>query len=306
MHIIKNDEKGIFALSASEIKKEMISRIGSKLSIKIIEELKDRELYPKQIANLLNEHEQKIYYHIKNLEKAGIIKPTKTEAIKGSVARYYKLSSPAFFFRFSEFHLAPKILKKKECSDFLSPFIDQGQLNSLIITGSPDPHGPDKARSRDGYYGIDLGLFLGTFLTNISKLNVKLDTEVRENDLKQNLILIGGPVVNKITEKVNSSLPVRFDKANRWSVWSKLSKNYYPEDEIGIIVKAKNPFNPMKSILVIAGKRYLGTKAALIGMIMHFKEVSDGNIHNNKIKARIVEGLDMDSDGEIDSVEFRE
>ncbi len=306
MHIIKNDEKGMFALPVSEIKKEFLSRIGSPLSLRIIEVLKDKELYPKQIAGVLNEHEQKIYYHIKNLEKAGIIRITKTEAIKGSVARYYKLSNPAFFFRFSDFHLSPKLLKQKECSDFLNPFIEDGELNALIITGSPDPHGPDKARSRDGYYGIDLGLFLGTFLTTVSRLNVKLDTEVRDNDLRQNLILIGGPIVNKITEKINPSLPIRFDKANRWNVWSNLSKNYYPEDEIGIIVKEKNPFNTSKSVLLIAGKRYSGTKAAMIGIIKHFREISDGNIHNNRIKARIVEGLDMDSDGEIDSVEFRE
>src|SRR3989344_2403073 len=37
-------------------------------------------------------------------------------------------------------------------SEFLEPFISNGQLDSLIIVGSPDPHGPDKARSRDGYY----------------------------------------------------------------------------------------------------------------------------------------------------------
>lgn len=306
MHIIKTDDKGFQALPVSEINKKFLKNIGSELAIKIMQEIKKKELYPKQIANLLGEHEQKIYYHIKNLERAGLIIPTKTERVKGSFAKYYKLVNPAFFFKFEDFRFAPRLLKNKEFPKFLEPFITNGQLDSLIITGSPDPHGPDKARSRDGYYGIDLGLFLGTFLVTIPHLNVKLDTEIQEGDLRKNLILIGGPVVNKITEKINSYLPVNFDKVNRWSVYSTLSKNSYPQDEVGIIVKSKNPFNPSKSILLIAGKRYSGTKAALIGIINHFKEITDGNIHNNNIKARIVEGMDLDSDGQIDAIEFRE
>jgi hypothetical protein len=56
------------------------------------------------------------------------------------------------------------------------------------VVGSPDPHGPERARSRDGYYGIDLGLFLGTFLYYVSDFSVKLDTEVTGDDLKKNFL----------------------------------------------------------------------------------------------------------------------
>ena len=73
--------------------------------------------------------------------------------------------------------------------------------------------------------------------------NVKLDTEVRDKDLRENLILIGGPIVNKIVGEVNAKLPVRFDKDKNWAVYSTTSKKAYPSDEIGMIVKAKNPFN---------------------------------------------------------------
>ena len=71
-------------------------------------------------------------------------------------------------------------------------------------------------------------------------------------------------------------------------------------------MKAKNPFNPEKSILVVAGKRYMGTRAATIAFLKNFKEISRGNVHNRAIKARVVEGIDLDSDGIIDDIEFRE
>ncbi|TAL57427.1 MAG: S-layer protein [Nanoarchaeota archaeon] len=177
----------------------------------------------------------------------------------------------------------------------------------MIIIGSPDPHGPEKARSRDGYYGIDLALFLGAFLQTAPKPNVKLDTEVKEQDLKENnLIIIGGPIVNHVTELVNAKLPVRFDKETHFAVKSTISGKVYPNDEIGMIVKAKNPFNPEKSILVVAGKRYPGTRAAILAFTTKFQELSIGNIHQKQTLAKVVEGIDYDSDGIVDDVEIRE
>ncbi len=137
-------------------------------------------------------------------------------------------------------------------------------------------------------------------------MNVKLDTEVRSNDLKQNLILIGGPVVNKITEKVNDKLPIHFDKKFKRNIHSSLTKQVYLADNCGMIVKVKNPFDHEKSILIVAGKRYSGTQAAVIGFLTKFDEIVRGNRKNKKILAKVVEGFDSDSDGVIDAVEFLE
>ncbi len=73
-----------------------------------------------------------------------------------------------------------------------------------------------------------------------------------------------------------------------------------------MIVKAVNPFNKDKRILVIAGKRFSGTRAAIIAFLKHFNEIVTGNKFNNNINARVVEGLDIDSDGIVDEVEFLE
>ena len=302
MFIINKQKNEVYSLPAKEIKPEDAGTVSSELAARILHLLAKEPMYPIDIAKSLKMHEQKIYYHIRNLEKAGIIKIVKKETKQGATANFYGLSEPAFIIRFKDFEATSKIEMKNE-SEFLEPFIKDGQLDCLIIVGSPDPHGPDKARSRDGYYGMDLALFLGTFLNYVPKFNVKLDTEVREEDLQYNLILIGGPVVNKVTDKVNSKLPIRFEDGN---IKSTISNETYPQDECGIIVKAKSPFNKDKYILVVAGKRFSGTRAAIIAFLKGFRKITGGNIHNSGIHAKVVEGIDLDSDGIIDDIEFRE
>lgn len=307
MFVIEKKKNLMYSLPTKEIKVNNLRHIGSELSQKILELLAKQPQYPIELAKKLKVHEQKIYYHIKNLKEAGIINIVKKENKKGVIANYYALAQPSITVCFKEFQSTQKISNLSEQHrKFLEPFIKEGQLDCLIIVGSPDPHGPDKARSRDGYYGIDFALFLGTFLNYVPHFNVKLDTEVRTEDLQKNLIIIGGPIVNKITAQVNLKLPVYFDKKNHWTITSSLTGNTYPSAESGLIVKTKNPFNKEKKILVIAGKRYSGTRAAIIAFLEGFKKITAGNIHNKDIPAKVVEGIDLDSDGIIDSIEFRE
>jgi len=299
--------KGVMSLPAKEISPEDAGKFSSGLAIKILKLLASRPMYPIEVAKELKVHEQKVYYHIRNLEKCGAIKVVKQEGRQGAVAKFYSADKPAFVMRFKELEETNKLLANQGAeTDFLEPFIKDGKLDALIVVGSPDPHGPEKARSRDGYYGMDLALFLGTFLNYVPNFYVKLDTEVQESDLKNNLILIGGPVVNKITAMVNSKLPVRFDKESHWGIKSTVSGNIYPNDESGLVVKAKNPFDAERHILLVAGKRYMGTRAAIIAFLKGFKEISAGNIHSRSVKAKVVEGIDLDSDGIIDDIEFRE
>ena len=303
MFIIDKQKNEVYSLPAKEISAEHAKSVGSGLANKILLLLAKEAMYPIDIAKALKMHEQKIYYHIRNLEKAGIIKVVKKETKQGATANFYALTEPAFVIKFKDFETTSKIAQIKNESEFLEPFIKDGQLDALIIVGSPDPHGLDKARSRDGYYGIDLALFLGTFLNYVPMFNVKLDTEVRETDLENNLILIGGPITNKITERVNPKLPIRFENGN---IKSTISNETYPQDECGLTVKTKSPFNKDKYVLVVAGKRFSGTRAAIIAFLKGFKKITQGNIHNPSIKAKVVEGIDLDSDGIIDDVEFRE
>lgn len=282
------EEKGgrLYSLQSKEID------FGySKLAVKILHLLAKKPSYPKEIALQLKEHEQKIYYHVRKLERLGLVKIVRKEERGGSVAKFYSLAKPSFCMRFSELQPSSRITKT---NPWLEPFVVDGKLNAKIIVGSPDPHGPEKARSRDAYYAIDLGLFLGTFITE-SKPVVCLDTELA--NMKNNLIIIGGPVVNRVTNIINKSLPVRFD--DKKYIFSSLSKKTYRSDDCGIIVKAKNPFDADKKILVIAGRRYSGTRAAILSLIESFDGICKKNY-------AVVEGVDSDYDGIIDGVRMLE
>jgi DNA-binding transcriptional ArsR family regulator len=307
MFIVEKTKGKLASLPAREIDSFEAKHLSSPLAKKILLELAKKPAYAMEIAKKLKIHEQKVYYHIRKLEKARIIEVARTGVVEGAQANYYKLVQPAFVIRFKDFQETQRIAGMEEQpSSFLEPFIEDGQLNCQIIVGSPDPHGPEKARSRDGYYAVDLALFLGTFLNFMPDLNVKLDTEARTEDLQKNLILVGGPIINTVTAKINSRLPVRFDSKSNWDVVSRVSGKTYPTDETGIIVKIKNPFNPKKQILLIAGKRYAGTKAVMIAFIKHFNKIVSGNMHNPKIPAKVVEGVDLDADGIVDDAEILE
>lgn len=307
MLVVEKSKGKISSLPAKELAPAQVRHISSPLAAKILAELAKKPTYAMDIAKKLKVNEQKVYYHIRKLEKARIIEVSRTGTVQGAQANFYSLVQPAFVARFKEFQETRRVPGMEiQPASFLEPFIEDGQLKATIIVGSPDPHGPEKARSRDGYYAVDLALFLGTFLNYLPELNVKLDTEARTEDLQKNLILVGGPVINTVTAKINNRLPVKFDRENNWNIVSRVSGKTYHTDETGIIVRIKNPFNPKKYILLIAGKRHAGTKAVMIAFIKRFNEITKGNKLNRKVHARVVEGVDLDSDGIVDNAEVLE
>jgi len=140
---------------------------------------------------------------------------------------------------------------------------------------------------------------------------MKYDTELRDDDLKNNLIVIGGPGVNYVTKRINKKLPIRFEnvkyKGNYYvSFYSDVSKKRYSDEKYGIIVKIRNPFDKTKQILLVAGIRFWGTKAAVLAFLQKFNEICSGNSYDKRIYAKVVNSLDLDNDGVIDSVEFVE
>ena len=287
MLVIKEENGSLYSVSCNEVQKFP----SSSLAMKILWVLTKKSTYPKDIAVQLKENEQKIYYHIRRLQKTGIIKIIKREDRGGAVAKIYALNAASFVIRFREFEKTNHIIRQNK---FFSSFVNNGKLDAKIVVGSPDPHGPEKARSRDAYYAVDLGLFIGTFLTN-AKASVCLDTDIA--DMKDNMIVVGGPIVNRITKAVNEKMPIRFD--NKKNIYSSLSKKTYKSDDCGMIVKMKNPFDEEKQIMVIAGKRYSGTRAAILGFLKKFDEIEKRN-------CQVVEGLDNDGDGVVDDVRMLE
>lgn len=304
MKIIKDSKGKSSFIETREVSFDDLSILKNDLSQQILSKLSYKSMYPKQLAKELKLHEQNVYYYIRKLERSNLIEVEKEENINGTVAKFYKLTSDSFFIKVKDFKEGGKVVEKD--SSYLSPFIKKGEMNSLIIVGSPDPHGPHKARSRDGYFGMDLALFLGTFLTYLPESRVRLDTEVSERELKENnLIVIGGPIVNKIASEINREMPIYYDEEKK-GIFSTITNRTYQSEEVGMIVKSKSKYNKDKEILLLTGLRNQGTKACMLAFLKNFSELKKGNNTNREIHARVIEGIDYDSDGQVDDVEFLE
>jgi DNA-binding transcriptional ArsR family regulator len=284
---------------------KLFACLSNDLVLKIISLLSKKPSCAMDIARKLKEHEQKIYYHLRNLEEVGLIKLEKTEERVGAIAKIYSVKYPVVSFKLFEGGEIINSKTKVREIKFFNSFIKDGRLNATIIVGSPDPHGKYGAQASDGCCAIDLALFLGSLIKDVSA-NYKLDTEIKEDDLKENLILVGGPKANMIVERINKSLPIYFDFHREWNIVSPFSKQVYFEDEIGIIERIKNPFNEDKEIIVLSGKRFKGTRAAIIGLMNYLEEVEKGNNFDQNVIAKVVLGVDRDSDGRVDDVKFLE
>jgi DNA-binding transcriptional ArsR family regulator len=296
---------------------ERLKTVLSKLSWKILQLLSEREMYPLEIAKKLKIHEQKVYYHIKKLARAGVVKVVREEGKKGAIAKYYKASFPAlgvelpFGYRKIKNIAAPSLDEKMK--RFLSPLLkEDGTFDGKIVVGSPDPHGPFKARARDGHYASYLTLFLGQFTDLPEDFPIKLDVDVKaEKDENNNLILVGGPGTNFLTQEVNEYLPIRFNMMPSehgfllGGLVSEKTRNVYTADTIGVIARITNPWNKEKKIIVLAGNKAVGTKACVLALAKFWKETLM-NFEGQEEFATVIQGFDLDGDGKVDSIEVLE
>lgn len=278
----------------------------------ILKALSEKPSYPCEIAKKLKIGEQIAYYYIRQMEKSGIIKIHSKSERKGALAKYYVPTASAFAIElpFGDEELAEFPMKResKKLAGFMYPFVASGKLDACVVVGSPDPHGLHQVRARDGHYGIDLAILLGQLSAMPDEFVTRLDIDIRaENRYNNNLIIVGGILTNVITAEVNKYLPVRFDTETfpfRKIVSEQTGKSY-TEDNCGFIAKIPSPFDKEKHIMVIAGNRYGGTKAAVLGLTRHYETVLEkyGGEDN---WGCVVQGLDVDGDGKIDSVKVLE
>ena len=310
-YLIEQKGSKTFSLPAKIAEPNEVSAAFSPLAWKILKTLANKPTYPKDLSRILKVHEQKVYYHIRNLEKQKLIEKVGTETKQGALAKIYAVRESALALLLKPLQPSTKITEARPGQQkFLEPFIAAGRLNALIVVGSPEPHGETGARAKDGPEAATLAAFLGTFLSVPPEEPVMIDTQLTDRDLKNNLILIGGPGVNSITAKINNRLPLRFQasKGQRGyflSIYSSASDKTYKEEE-GMILKIKNPFDRTKEILIISGKRRAGTKAAVLAFLRKFDQICAPNKYDKSLFGHIIEGLDTNSDGVMDDVAIRE
>jgi len=234
-----------------------------------------------------------------------LLEVVEEKKIRGVIAKKYKPKSMNFCLSLSNNFRDYKTKSKnmQPVHEFFKEFVNEGIFDARIVVGSPDPHGSYKARARDGHYAIDLALYLGN-LCHISKdFSVSLDVDIKLKETKQNIIVVGGPVTNLLMGEMNAHLPVKFIEEKHWAIKGK--KDTYSDDNMGVIAKVPHPHVDGKWIIVIAGIRFSGTKAAVIGLTRLTKLVLTRYTGQKEFCA-VIQGFDLDGDGKIDSVELLE
>ena len=294
-----------------------LKMILNKLTWKILVMLSEKEMYPLQVAKTLGVHEQKIYYHIRKLAKAGAITVVKEEEKKGATAKYYKAASEAFGIELPRQYRTIKKISlvgmEDQIRSFFKEFIgDDGTFEAKIVVGSPTPHGPFKTSARDGHYASHLAFFLGQFVKMPQEFAIKLDVDVKaEKEEKNNLILVGGPGTNLLAQEINDYLPVGFKMQPSeegfllGGMVSKQTSRVYTADSVGVLAKIVNPWDDSRKVIVLAGNKAVGTKACVLALTNFWKRTLKG-YKGEEPFARVVQGFDLDGDGKVDSVEVIE
>lgn len=274
---------------------------------RIIGSLVDGPDYPSHIARELKVYHQTVYYHIRKLEKAGLVKKVGRKVVRGGAADLYALATDGYAVEFDvqgeSFEGLATASRSRAFAKFLREFISGGELDGWLVVGSPEPHGPNRTQGRDGHYAIQLGFALGQFVKLPTRFPVKLDVDLKNEKLEQsNLLIIGGPRTNLVASELNPFLPVRFSEESFWgSIVDEAGKHYLAESE-ALVIKVRNPWNRERVCVLAAGLSGAATKAAVIGMTNLAEQVFEG--YEDGDFAAVLRGADLDGDGKVDSVEI--
>jgi len=280
------------------------------LGHKILRLLAKGPNYPSSIARELRLYHQAVYYHMKSLEKAGLVQRVSQKTVRGGKAQLYALASDGYAIEFDvkgeEFAPPAGLSRSARLGRFLKEFVsEEGQLDGWIVVGSPEAHGPNRTQGRDGHYAIQLGFALGQFVGLPRTFPVKLDVDLKTEKLQgSNLLVVGGPRTNVISAELNHYMPVRFSEESFFgSIVDATGRKYLSEFD-SVLTKIRNPWEPSKVCVIAAGLSGAATKAAIIGLTNMAEQVLAGYSEQGGDFAVVLHGLDMDGDGKVDSVEI--
>ncbi|MFB6147388.1 MAG: hypothetical protein ABEJ66_00740, partial [Candidatus Nanohaloarchaea archaeon] len=115
------------------------------------------------------------------------------EKKSGGVATFYAPSSDGYILDLGSGGRKTMLPPGDEgARSFLSPMVESVTINANIVVGSPDEHGEDQVRARDGHLAGEIGAKLGNYGRCENRLTC-LDTEiVSSGELERNMILVGG------------------------------------------------------------------------------------------------------------------
>lgn len=277
-----------------------LQALNEEVRLEILKKLDEKPSYPAEIAESLDIPKQKAYYHFNILEKQGMVEKHHQEERSGGIATFYMPSSKRYIIELSDDGEDEDNSFDDSFIEFIKPMIDSGKLQGSIVVGSPDEHGPDQVRARDGHLACEVGLKIGAYVEK-TDFSVALDTEIFNSEsFDQNLLMVGGVLTNTVTRKFNSEFPVGFEGESFPYRALETSENRYTNAKIGVIAKTRNPLSEENRLYLVAGIQGDGTEAAVLA----FKDLE--NIIEEGDRYVIIRGKDMNGDGRIDDYEVME
>lgn len=112
---------------------EQIKAYSDPYRLKIVTFLRNHkeEATVKQIADHLGEVPAKIHYHIKKLEKAGIVELIRTQEVKGIIAKYYFLTGNTFEIVGDDINDEAKQVYKSQVLNIVNEYYDKSKEISM-------------------------------------------------------------------------------------------------------------------------------------------------------------------------------
>lgn len=112
---------------------EQIKAYSDPYRLKILTFLRNRREAStvKEIADYLGEVPAKVHYHIKKLEKVGIVEIVRTKEVKGIVAKYYYLTAENFQIEGEEIKNQTRKIYKSQILNIVNEYYDKSKEKSI-------------------------------------------------------------------------------------------------------------------------------------------------------------------------------
>jgi hypothetical protein len=158
-----------------------------------------------------------------------------------------------------------------------------------------------------------------------AKCTIKMDREVEPifENVKDNLILIGGETINILVKKISNRLPLQYVPINEWGIfYSRISAKTYADkgdvdQGIALVQAVPNPYGKNKVIILAYGLSRKGTQNA-VGFVIQkvnddsieeFRNSMEISYHNEKTfyPARILKsrlGDNLEREGGWENIDY--
>jgi len=257
-YLVKEDE----FLPAKEIDEKGLKALEDEQRRKILNMVSERDMTVSELVSELDMGRQTLYYNLEKLQEGGLI------ASEGSRPKYFSSDIAAYYFRPENVEPEKNPLMLENVPDILEGFVEDRKIDARVIVGAPYPHGEHDRRHKNAYKAGEITAILGNYGRKRQQL-IYMDTEVDEKIRERPLISVAGPLVNTLTDELNSEMPAKFTEGHDRII---TENSTYSGDETGFIAKAEVEG---KERIVVAGLFGLGTSAAIEALSSRAQELGE-------------------------------